>query len=702
VRAASPLLRRAWDGREPPLLLEDLPALPLVDKEMLRASQNAHPPFGDYLAAPATRIARIHRTSGTTGTAMNLALSARDAEVTAIVGARAQAAGGLGPGHRIVHCLNYRLWMGGYTDHATLEATGAAVVPFGVGDTQLLVRTIRELAITAISCTPSYPAVLERTILEHFPSLKPRDLGLRLGLFGGEAGLDDPNLRRRLEDVWGMQVRNANYGVTDVMCNFAGQSEIDDDLHFMAPDVLHAELVAPESGAPLPWRAGETGELVLTHLERECQPLVRFRTGDIVTLTGLDRARCGRTTPRFRVVGRSDDMVVVRGINVFPVQVAAVINAHAALSGEYRIVLDGPGPYDALPVEVELAQGGASADVAQDLAATIKRDIGVTARVALLPFGSLAAHRGQDAARAAPEPAMTATIRTEDAADGVRVLTLNRPDRLNAIVPALIEDLVAALRGANDDPDVRAVVLTGAGRAFCSGADLKDESAQAADAAATRAYVERIQDVTRAIVLGRVPVIAAVRGWAVGGGLEWVIDCDLAIAAQGTRFFFPEIAWGLFVTGGVTALLPRIVGLQRARELILLGERFDAADAQRWGLVHKVVPDDALMDEALALARRIAALPPEAVHALRRCLVPPAELETALAAETDATLRGFLDPETARAFGAIGEGAPGATPQEEPAVPTAWDQRGRRRSSSSGSPPASRASEPGAGTTAMS
>lgn len=249
---------------------------------------------------------------------------------------------------------------------------------------------------------------------------------------------------------------------------------------------------------------------------------------------------------------------------------------------------------------------------------------------------------------------MNGTVRIEEAGDGVRVLVLDRPERLNAIVPALIEDLVAALQEANRDRDVRAIVLTGAGRAFCSGADLKDESAQAADAAATRTYVERIQDVTRAIVLGRVPVIAAVRGWAVGGGVEWVIDCDFAIAAEGTRFFFPEIAWGLFVTGGVTVLLPRIVGLARARELILLGERFDAADAHRWGLVWKVVPDAGLLDEALALAQRIAALPPAAVQALRRCLLPPAELEAALAAETAATLRGFLDRDTARRLAQFG------------------------------------------------
>lgn len=396
VRAASPLHRRAWGGKSPPRSLAGLAELPLIDKEMLRRSQHDNPPFGDYLAAPETAIARIHRTSGTTGTAMNLALSARDAHETAVVGGRAQAAGGLGPGHRVVHCLNYRLWMGGFTDHATLEATGATVVPFGVGDTQLLVRTIRELGITAISCTPSYPGVLEQVIAEYYPGLKPRDLGLKLGLFGGEAGLDDPEFRQRLETVWGFSVRNSNYGVTDVFCNFAGQSDVDNDLHFMALDLLHPELIDPGSGDVRAWQEGAQGELVLTHLSRQCQPLVRFRTGDIILLTGTGKARCGRTAPRFRVVGRSDDMVVVRGINAFPTQVAAVLNQFPALSGEYRIVLEGIGPYDLLPVETELAAGAAlTENLAAEIERRIKREIGVSARVTLLPFNSLPRTEGK-------------------------------------------------------------------------------------------------------------------------------------------------------------------------------------------------------------------------------------------------------------------------------------------------------------------
>jgi len=398
VLATSPLHRRAWAGAEPPRQLEALTELPLIDKETLRASQRASPPFGDYLAAPLTTIARVHRTSGTTGTAMNLALSAQDAHETAVVGGRAQSAAGLGPGHRVVHCLNYRLWMGGHTDHTTLEATGATVVPFGVGDTQLLIRTIRELGITAISCTPSYPAVIERVLAEYFPGLHPRDLGLQLGLFGGEAGLDEPEFRRHLESTWGMKARNANYGLSDVFSNFAAQTELDNDLHFIALDVLHPELIEPETGAALPWREGERGELVLTHVSRECQPLVRFRTGDIILLTGTGRARCGRTAPRFRIVGRSDDMVVVRGINVFPSQAAAILYRDNALSGEYRIVLDGPGPYDLLPVEAELAERPPDEPPEQAsnrLAAAFKLELGVTARVTLLPFGTLPRTEGK-------------------------------------------------------------------------------------------------------------------------------------------------------------------------------------------------------------------------------------------------------------------------------------------------------------------
>ena len=397
VAETSLFFQDLWQGVVPPQRLEDLPTLPLSDKSMLRISQQNHPPFGNYLASPDERVNRLHRTSGTTGQAMNLALSAKDALQTATIGARAQSAAGLGPKDRVVHCLNYQMWMGGFTDHCTLEATGALVIPYGVGGTEKLIRTIQELEITAISCTPSYPKVLEQVIAEKFPGLSPRDLGLRLGLFGGEAGLDDLSYRKRLEDTWGFGVRNANYGVSDVFCNFASQCGENNDLHYMAMDVLYPELIDPETAEPIDWKEGQTGELVLTHLEKECQPLVRFRTGDIITLTGVNEAcSCGRTAPRFKVVGRSDDMIVVRGLNIFPTGLAATINSFLELSGEYLVVLQGHGPFDELPLEVEVGEGFELSERLQlKIAETIKRDLGATAKVTLLDHGSLPRTEGK-------------------------------------------------------------------------------------------------------------------------------------------------------------------------------------------------------------------------------------------------------------------------------------------------------------------
>ncbi len=402
--AGSPFHRALWGGAAPPADLRDLPKLPLSDKARLRAAQAEAPPFGAYLVAPATSVSRLHRTSGTTGQAMNIALSARDAAVTQEVGGRCHRAAGLGPGHRVIHCLNYQMWMGGLTDHLTLEATGALVIPFGVGNTELLIRTIREVGVTAISCTPSYPAVIARVLEERFPGLAPRDLGLKLGLFGGEAGLDDPALRARLRDTWGMEPRNANYGVSDVFSNFAAQCDHDTRLHFMAADVLWPELIDPETLEPRPIAPGAEGELVLTHLVKDCQPLVRFRTGDIVAVDETAPCACGRTGFRFRVIGRSDDMVVVRGINLFPTMVAATLGRFAELSGDYRIVL-GPPPHDSLPLRVE-RRPGAPEDptLGPRIAAAIKRDLGATATVEVLPPGSFPVTEGKTARVIRSEP----------------------------------------------------------------------------------------------------------------------------------------------------------------------------------------------------------------------------------------------------------------------------------------------------------
>ncbi len=242
---------------------------------------------------------------------------------------------------------------------------------------------------------------------------------------------------------------------------------------------------------------------------------------------------------------------------------------------------------------------------------------------------------------------MAGTVLTEDR-NGVRTVTLNRPERLNALNRELLDDLCAALDAALADEQVGALVLCGAGRAFCSGDDLKDFEDQTGGEAVTRSFIESIQTVTRRIVLGDKIVVGAIHGWAVGGGLEWTINCDLAVFAESAKCFFPEIKWGMFPTGGVTAILPRIVGLAKTRELMLLGESFGAAEALEMGLAWKVVPDDVVSETAYEAAERIAALPRGAVRDLKRVLnrAGSLDIEGALKLETEATIRGFLDPAT--------------------------------------------------------
>jgi len=231
---------------------------------------------------------------------------------------------------------------------------------------------------------------------------------------------------------------------------------------------------------------------------------------------------------------------------------------------------------------------------------------------------------------------------------GVCTITLNRPECLNAINRDLLSELKAILSNGNADPAVKVFILRGAGRSFCSGQDLKEFDQYAGDEAESRAYIESIQEITRRMVLGEKMIVGAIHGWAVGGGLEWLVNSDLAILASGTRCFFPEISLGVFVTGGVTTLLPKLVGLQKARELILFGEQFDAQQALEMGLAWKVVPEAELFNEADAAARRIADLPEQAVRDLKRVINRACHMdaEGAMGLETEAVVRGFLDPTT--------------------------------------------------------
>lgn len=241
------------------------------------------------------------------------------------------------------------------------------------------------------------------------------------------------------------------------------------------------------------------------------------------------------------------------------------------------------------------------------------------------------------------------TVLSELDDHGVRTITLNQPGRLNAMNRALIDDVARAFSDAGADAATRAIILTGAGKAFCAGDDRKAHVHPGTEAGA-RDLVDAIQRATHAITLGPKPVVGAINGWAVGGGFEWAINCDFPIWARSARGFFPEVSLNLFVTGAVTALLPALVGLMKAREMLILGERYDAAALYKMGLAWKVVDDADLEDAARALARRLADLPPLSLRAMKRVLNATASTDPhrALALETEATVAGFLDPETTR------------------------------------------------------
>ena len=231
--------------------------------------------------------------------------------------------------------------------------------------------------------------------------------------------------------------------------------------------------------------------------------------------------------------------------------------------------------------------------------------------------------------------------------NGVRTITLNRPDSLNAMNRQLIDDVARAFDDANDDQATGAIILTGAGRAFCAGDD-RHQHVHPANEAEARDMVDAIQRATAAIVFGGKPVVGAINGWAVGGGFEWAINCDFPIWAAGAKGFFPEVSLNLFVTGAVTSLLPALVGLNKAREMLFLGAHYEAADLKKIGVAWRVVSNENLMEEAGSVATRLSLLPPLSVRAMKRVLNQSASsnLNRALQLETEATIAGFLDPET--------------------------------------------------------
>jgi phenylacetate-CoA ligase len=365
--------------------LDDLARFPFTTKADLRA----HYPFGLF-AVPAQRIARLHASSGTTGKPTVVGYTAADIATWSGLVARSLHAAGIRPGMKVHVAYGYGLFTGGLGAHYGAEALGCTVIPVSGGQTERQVQIIRDFRPDAILVTPSYMLA----ILDEFrrQGIDPRSSALRYGVFGAEPWTE--SMRREIEEAFGLTATDI-YGLSEVMGPGVGQEFAGQEPGpTLWEDHFYPEIVDPETGAVLP--EGEEGELVLTSLTKEALPIIRYRTRDLTRLLPP-----GPQTPMRRmakIVGRSDDMLIVRGVNVFPTQIEEQLFRCPGLSPHFVIEITRPGRLDEMLVRVEARaeldpagyqeQGGL-------LAGYVKELVGISATVAVEPPGTVSRSTGK-------------------------------------------------------------------------------------------------------------------------------------------------------------------------------------------------------------------------------------------------------------------------------------------------------------------
>lgn len=341
----SDLYAKKWSDagvkRSSGIRLQDLSDYPLTRKAELRRSLSDRPPLGYHQAAPLTRIIRIHTSSGTTGQPTYMAITKADQEMWTESISRVFWASGMRPDDVYAHGLPIGMYVGGIPLQDAVENVGATFFSSSPGGTERLIEMMKHLNATFICSTPSYARRLTDVVRDEF-GMEPRELGLTGMALGAEPGTELH--RPELSDAWGCSIVETA-GNSDVVPLFYSECERRDGMHMLAPDYLYTELVDPRSGERLEIDEGAEGGLVYTALEREASPLFRFESNDHVAISGVGECSCGRTTPRLRIVGRYDDMLIVSGLNVFPSAIDAVLSdlAPELTTGDFRIVREGDG-----------------------------------------------------------------------------------------------------------------------------------------------------------------------------------------------------------------------------------------------------------------------------------------------------------------------------------------------------------------------
>ena len=372
--------------------IDDIKYLPYTTKKDLRDNY----PFG-LQAAPASEIIRIHASSGTTGSPTIVGYTRKDVGVWSECMARCLTSYGITRDDIFSVAYGYGLFTGGLGVHYGVETLGAAVLPASTGSTEKHIRLLRDLKVTGIACTPSYALHLAETMEKM--GISKEEINLRVGAFGAEPWTE--RMRAEIQERLGLKAYNL-YGLSEIMgpcvsyeCERQNGSHINEDHYF-------PEIIDPDTLEPLPY--GTTGELVFTTLTKQGMPLLRYRTRDLCTLHN-EPCECGRTSVRMgKILGRSDDMLIVRGINVFPSQVESVILSMPECAPRYLLVVERVGNLDTLTVQVEMrqeyfAQGFDTFEpifrLEKELSARLKSVLSISAKVEVKQPGTIQRSEGK-------------------------------------------------------------------------------------------------------------------------------------------------------------------------------------------------------------------------------------------------------------------------------------------------------------------
>lgn len=385
----SPYYRQSFDaaGVRPDEVrtLEDIRRFPFIDKKVLRERQTAVPPFGDLVAVPERDIVYISASSGSTGVPTASPFTAGDFDEWMDYEARQFWSSGLRPEDRYCHSLNFSLFVGGPCVLGA-QRLGALSIHAGTVPSERLLAIAQQFQTTAIWTTLSYAWYLGETAIKEGIDPK-KDLHIKRIFVAGEPGGSIPETRQRIEALWGAKVYDY-YGLSDIFGACAGMCEEQHGLHW-AEDHILVEVLDPETGLPV--ADGERGELVLTTLKKAARPMIRFRTGDIVSFTSAP-CTCGRTSQRMLGIhGRLDDMLIIKGVNIFPSDIEAIARKDHDLTGEYKLIVERENHLDKLTVEIErlAADPARDAELASRFAGHLKSITGVSARIVVLPPDTL-------------------------------------------------------------------------------------------------------------------------------------------------------------------------------------------------------------------------------------------------------------------------------------------------------------------------